>query len=215
MVITMINKEGMTAFRSGRISGVARTLERARECAGALARGAAPGAPAEEVSFELAHRLLPHLESDARLATAIPGDRGASLHTELTGERRELGRLVEVLDGVLVDAVRRSPRRLARTLEAVVALLERHLLTERELWAALDGAGTSEELLTEMSREAEATERLAERSLRFVWHPPVAPTAAKALWWTSPGTRRVVVLDGTGASGLRDGARGRDRTEAG
>lgn len=211
MIIMMDTRESLQADRSATVT---RILELARACAGALAAGAVPRTPPDEVSRELAHRLLPHLESDARLAAAIHGEGGGPLHTRLAGERRDLGRLVEELDGLLVDAVRRQPRRLARTLAAVVALLERHLLTERELWAALDGAGTSDELLTALSREAEATERLAESSLRFVWHPPVAPTAAKALWWTSPSTRRVVVLDGVGDSGLRDGVPGRDGTEA-
>lgn len=207
MIIIMNNSEEL---HTGRTGTVVRTLELAQECARASAAGGILPTALETVSSELAHRLLPHLESDARLASAIPGARGASLRTELTGQRRDLGRLVEDLDRILLDAFHRPRRRVARTLEAVVALLERHLLTERELWADLDAAGTSEQALSTLSREAEATERLAERSLRFVWHPPVAPTEAKALWWTSPSTRQVVVLDAAGASGVRDGAPGRD-----
>lgn len=207
MIIIMNNSEDL---HPGPTGTVVRTLELARECARATTAGGIPPTALETVSSELAHRLLPHLESDARLSSAIPGTQGASLRTELAGQRRDLGRLVEDMDRMLVDGVRRPRRGLARTLEAVVALLERHLLTERELWAALDAAGTSEQTLSTLSRDAEATEALAERSLRFVWHPPVAPTAAKALWWTSPSTRRVVVLDAAGASGVREGAAGRD-----
>lgn len=211
----MINsQEHMQERMAGRTATVIRALELARACLRAPAAGGVSAASPDTVSSELAHHLLPHLESDARLASAAPGTQGLSLHAELTGQRRELGQLVEELDRVLVDAVHRPRRGAARTLEAVVGLLERHLATERELWAALGCAGAPAEALSELSQDAEATERMAERSLRFVWHPPVASTAAKALWWTSPSTRRVVVLDAAGAAGIREAARGGVEMEA-
>lgn len=203
MIITMITGEDRERFQAGRTATVARVLDLARQCAREVAAGDAVRTAPDLVSSELAHHLLPHLESDAGLASVIPGPDGASLVTDLTGQRRELGQLVEELDRVLIDAIHPPRRRAARPLGAVVRLLEQHLVTERELWGALARAGVPEETLSTLSRDAEATERLAERSLRFVWHPPVAPTAAKALWWTSPATRRVVVLDAAGASGLR------------
>lgn len=204
----IINMEQGEDVRGGRIATVERTLEPARRCAKAAAGSDSPIAPGT-VSSELAGHLLPHLESDLRLAGAVPGSRGKSLGGELASQRVELGRLVEELDRDLEYAVHRprqtGPRRRAtQTLEAIVRLLEHHLVTEHELWAALDSAGTSEETLSTLSREAEATERRAERSLRFVWHPPVEPTEAQSLWWTSPKTRRVVVLDAAGVSGVHD-----------
>lgn len=204
MIITMIIGEDKETFAARRTATVVRALELARECTRGPAADGLPGGAAGTLSSELAHRLLPHLESDARLASAVPGAQGTSLRTELSDQRRELGQLVEELDRVLVDALRTPNRRAGRAVEAVIRLLDRHLVTERELWTALTDAGVGEEALSTLAHDAEATERLGERSLRFVWHPPVAPTAARALWWTSPGTRRVLVLDAADASGVRE-----------
>lgn len=204
MMDIMDTMEERNGFQAARTATVVRALDLARRCTGAPAGRGGPSGAADALSSELAHHLLPHLESDARLATAIPGAQGTALATELAGQREELGSLIEALDRVLLDAVRppRAPV-LRRTLEAAVRLLERHLVTEGQLWEALAGTA-SEQTLSTLSREAEATERGAQRALRFVWHPPASPTEAKALWWTSPKTRRVFVLDAAGASGLRD-----------
>lgn len=207
----MITIDDRKAFQEDRAATVERTLELARECL--RAPGAGTVTP-DLVSAALVHHLLPHLESDARLATAIPGLQGASLGTQLTGQRRELGSLVEGLDRVLTDAVRPSRRRLERALKSVIELLQRHVVTERELWAGLTAPGPSKETLSTLVREVELAERRAERSLRFVWQPPVSPTAAKALWWTSPSTWRVVVLDAKAAAGVRDHAGDGDQKEA-
>jgi len=169
------------------------------------------------VSGELAGRVLPHLEADLRLATAVRGAEQRRLVAELSEQRQELGRLVEELDRLLLAAGARpraaTPRRgVGRTLDAAARLLDRHLATDRELWACLDAEPDTRDRGALLEAEAEASERLAARSLRFVWHPPVAPTEATAQR-RNPKASRVVILgaaDALTAVAVREGPAAED-----
>jgi hypothetical protein len=159
------------------------------------------------VSGELANRVLPHLEADVRLAEAIAEPQRGRLITELNEQRRELGRLVEELDRLLFDVAARprasAPRRRAAgNLDQVARLLDRHLAGDRELQMSFEAAPDGDRRWAGLVEEAEAGERVAARSLRFVWHPPVAPTEAKALR-KNPNATRVVILDAEDASAAR------------
>ncbi|MBO0702233.1 MAG: hypothetical protein J2P38_04820 [Candidatus Dormibacteraeota bacterium] len=208
----MLNAEASERFRSGRRATAARALELANGCARALAGGRVPPTAAGVLSALLAQQLLPQLESDVRLATGVAGGERETLAAELTESRQALGRLVEELDRAVLASDGRDPRspaprrRMARTLAGVGRLLERYLATDDRLWKAL-AAGCSDEDISALVEEAEATGRRAAGALRFVWHPPVPETDAKALWWTSPKTRRVFVVDAAGAAAL-DGLTG-------
>lgn len=188
-------------------SMLVRTAARARECAVALSGAVATQVAPESVSGELANQVLPHLEADLRLSAVIPGPERDWLVAGLRQQRRELGQLVEELDRLLLAAAARPRagahrRRAARVLEAAARVLDRHLATERELQACLEAGPDGDQLWALLAGEAEATERLASRSLRFVWHPPVAPTEATALR-TNPKASRVVILDAAEASAAR------------
>jgi hypothetical protein len=153
--------------------------------------------------------VLPHLESDLRLAGAIAGAERAPLTAALGAQRHELGALIEELDGHLLDAGARpsatAPRRGAvRTLGAVARLLDRHLVTETELWSGLGAGPDTDPSLSTLIEEAEAGESVAARSLRYVWHPPLAPTESIVLR-RNPRAWLVVTLDGVDAARLPNG----------
>jgi hypothetical protein len=186
---------------------LARAAERARGCAAAVSVGTASPLAPESVSEELANHVLPHLEADLRLSAAVQGTERGRLVAELSEQRQELGLLVEELDRLLLDRAARPHatgprRRVAQTLRGVACLLDRHLATEQELWVSLDAEPDGDRRRALLAQEAELGERLAAGTLRFVWHPPVAPTEATALR-RNPKASRVVILDAADASSAR------------
>lgn len=192
------------------IPNLVRIAQRARRCAAALSAGAGPAPGPDLLSGELAYQVLPHLEGDLRLAAGMTGAGRGRLLAELNEHRLELGRMVEELDRLLLDAAARpgsaAPRRrLARSLDAVALLLDRHLATDRELRTHLEAEPDAGRPWALRAGEAEASERLAARSLRFVWHPPVGPTEARARR-KNPNETRVVILDAADASAARSAA---------
>lgn len=198
------------AYLGARTSMMMRAAGNAREGAVAMAAGATPPVSPALVSAELANQVLPNLEAILRVGAALPGRLRARLVTELSEQRRELGRLVEQLDRLLLDAAARprsvaARRRTAQTLDAVACLLDRHLGTDEELGACLEGEADRDQGWALLDAEAEASERLAARSLRFVWHPPVAATEALAIR-RNPKASRVVILDASEALAAGGGA---------